>query len=545
MFADLLQALGASTSAKWAAQGKVTCGSYCDAQGAMQQLGETGVAMSTLVIAIHTFATVFFRWQPQKYPWLWMVVVACIWTFLLLFLVIGYVMHKGAERRGGMPYFSPVPFWCWIGSGYTAERIAGEYIWVWSSPLISSMLYLILFFRLRGNIDVDPSDWKRISFHRRSRVGIPGKLSSPTGRSQSDLKRIMQEKQRNKEAMKMFWYPISYIILYGPLSISRWMSFSRTSSYTSVEQVSIARTSAVVFIFGLSGLFNVLLFFLTRPNILLFNVRRKLRRERHLQQLSEITPGGVSFPDPRYNYGTSSSFSAPGTHPRTGRRRDDEGEEDWDDGFLEDSQRRSDVESIDWRNFPPPPPQTIPLPPPPTSPAGVPLSGMDRVDGTVEVVRTNHDNPGKESSTMRRMSGGSSGHATATTFTGDTFPAGIERLSPGSRVSASPLREALHDDDVRMSGIRKISIDHRLPTPHSATFPVMPEPPSMFGRHTFLQSETEVTTATFTPPTRRDLLSLCESNASAVAHWPGSIPNSPTDGLPPTRDDAIQSGGNG
>lgn len=33
MLADLLQGLGAVTSAKWAAQGKVECGSYCVAQG--------------------------------------------------------------------------------------------------------------------------------------------------------------------------------------------------------------------------------------------------------------------------------------------------------------------------------------------------------------------------------------------------------------------------------------------------------------------------------------------------------------------------------
>lgn len=54
-------------------------------------------------------------------------------------------------------------FWCWIGSKYEAERIAGEYFWLWACALISIVLYLILFFRLRGNIDVDPDDWKRVS----------------------------------------------------------------------------------------------------------------------------------------------------------------------------------------------------------------------------------------------------------------------------------------------------------------------------------------------------------------------------------------------
>ncbi|KIO16181.1 hypothetical protein M407DRAFT_233327, partial [Tulasnella calospora MUT 4182] len=158
LFADLLQGLGAVTSAKWAAEGKVTCGSYCAAQGAIQQLGETGVAMSTLVITLHTFATVFFRWQPSRYPWLWMVVVACIWIFLLLFVVIGYVVHRGS---GGTPYFGPTPFWCWIGSHYMGERIAGEYFWLWFCAFASIVLYPFLFFMLRGNIDVDPNNWTR------------------------------------------------------------------------------------------------------------------------------------------------------------------------------------------------------------------------------------------------------------------------------------------------------------------------------------------------------------------------------------------------
>jgi hypothetical protein len=50
-FADLVQALGAVMDVKWVNDGKVEIGNFCTAQGVIQQLGETGVAITTLVRA--------------------------------------------------------------------------------------------------------------------------------------------------------------------------------------------------------------------------------------------------------------------------------------------------------------------------------------------------------------------------------------------------------------------------------------------------------------------------------------------------------------
>lgn len=120
--------------------------------------------MSTLVITLHTFATVFFRWQPSRWPRLWIVVITFIWTFILLFVVLGYAVHKSQySKPDGNPYFAPTPFWCWISSKYMIERIFGEYFWLWSSAVLNIILYPFLFFTLRGNIDVDPGNWRRVS----------------------------------------------------------------------------------------------------------------------------------------------------------------------------------------------------------------------------------------------------------------------------------------------------------------------------------------------------------------------------------------------
>ncbi|KAG8997283.1 hypothetical protein FRB93_000416 [Tulasnella sp. JGI-2019a] len=359
LFADLLQGIGAFLSAKWAANGRVTCSTYCSAQGIIQQLGETGVALNTLVITLHTFATVFLRWQPSRRPRLWMFVVALIWTYLGLFVLLGYVLHTGARKVGGAPYYGPTPYWCWIGPNYLWERIFGEYFWLWFCALINFIAYPFLFFTLRGNIEVDPSNWKRIRFRRRGQEGIFGQINSSDSRGPHPMPKRDEEnmrilKTRNKEAMKMFWYPLSYTILVLPLSVTRWSTFrSRTDFDTPVKDMSIVTTSAVLFVFGLSGLVNVLLFLFTRPNLLLFNLRRDDRRLKKLQIIS-----GGSFPRAQTNR----------NHSQTGLHRRRTREEDWDpdEDIMNEEYDRASNSQFQLSAYPPPPSELAP--PPPRSP---------------------------------------------------------------------------------------------------------------------------------------------------------------------------------
>ena len=46
---DFLQAMGGVLDVRWAHNGIVTTGHYCTAQGIIQQIGEVGVALITLV----------------------------------------------------------------------------------------------------------------------------------------------------------------------------------------------------------------------------------------------------------------------------------------------------------------------------------------------------------------------------------------------------------------------------------------------------------------------------------------------------------------
>jgi hypothetical protein len=49
-------------------------------------------------------------------------------------------------------------YWCWISSHYFVERLAGEYLWLWIA-LISAILYIPLYFWVKGYLEVDKEKW--------------------------------------------------------------------------------------------------------------------------------------------------------------------------------------------------------------------------------------------------------------------------------------------------------------------------------------------------------------------------------------------------
>lgn len=220
LLSDFLQGLGAIFTIKWTLDKRVSCSPLCITQGAVQQIGEAGVAMATLAIAVHTFVVIFFRWSPRsEQDWIYRVVIAFIWIYVTIFAIVGYAVHHSSNSTTPDSFFTPTPYWCWISSAFLAERIMGEYLWLWLAAFTSIILYSLLFFRLRGNIWVDPMDWRK--FHWKWRVyrqsddyGNESLSGAP------DPGRVAA-----KESMAMIWYPISYTILVLPLSIVRWSTF--------------------------------------------------------------------------------------------------------------------------------------------------------------------------------------------------------------------------------------------------------------------------------------------------------------------------------
>jgi len=220
-------------------------GQFCTAQGAIYQLGETTVALVTLIIAVHTFSTVWWG-RGVKSCLTAAIIVGIAWLFVSLYVGIGI----GVNNAQGY-YITPTPYWCWIGpEHYLKEKITGEYMWFWLTLGLSLTFYVPLFFWSLGNITIDQHKWWKFSVHR----------SRDSHDDDND--------DRRRHAVKLIIYPVIYSILIIPLSIVRFIEFHQQDKHQ--DHVPTAWVFFSYSVYLLSGILNVLLFILTRRGLLLF-----------------------------------------------------------------------------------------------------------------------------------------------------------------------------------------------------------------------------------------------------------------------------------
>jgi len=198
------------------------------------------------VIAVYTFVLVWWRiGTGERAVYIAWIVVGLIWIYEILYISLA------AWRFKVDTFFHPTPYWCWTGKYYLAEKIVGEYFWVWLALFASLLLYIPLFFLSRGNITTDDNVWWKFHIHRRS-PNAPG---------------LEGERRRS---LSMIAYPLLYSIMVVPLSAVRWAGFVQENTGDHRNHIPAAATLAVRVVFGLSGICNVILFLTTRPRLLLF-----------------------------------------------------------------------------------------------------------------------------------------------------------------------------------------------------------------------------------------------------------------------------------
>jgi hypothetical protein len=146
-------------------------------------------------------------------------------------------------------------YWCWISSHYFAERLAGEYLWLWIA-LISAILYIPLYFWAEGRLSVDREKWY---IFRTSKANV----EYARRRAALRLLLLVLPVPVLNPAHRLFSYPLAYSLVVLPLSVARWLQFQHKS-------VPSAATFFGSSMFGLSGTINVCLFLLVRPQLLLF-----------------------------------------------------------------------------------------------------------------------------------------------------------------------------------------------------------------------------------------------------------------------------------
>jgi hypothetical protein len=219
------------------------------------QVGVVGVAFSTTAIALHTFWVLVLRREapPDR---LALVILLLIWIFIILIVGLGFATHKGQD------YYGDTIYWCWITENYGFDRIALEYFWLWLTVIINSICYAIMALVVKGVLHVDGMRFRYLGWKSKSRVRLGMVTDTDWGKTDREKSSAI--------AMQLLFYPMIYIITVIPMTVVRWMAFTNSS-------VPFPATAFASVAFSSSGIFNVILFALTRPKLL---PQRELRTSR-------------------------------------------------------------------------------------------------------------------------------------------------------------------------------------------------------------------------------------------------------------------------
>ncbi|EJD55200.1 hypothetical protein AURDEDRAFT_109625 [Auricularia subglabra TFB-10046 SS5] len=243
LLAHVVQASTGTFSINWLRHGSAICGHQCDAQGLIETIGDPAVAMSTLAIAVHIFLCVFFSWRPPaslRYP---TAVVGFIWAYFLIHAGVSKATHRSISR----PLITPTPYWCWISGWYQRERLTAAYMWYWTTAAACTVIYVVLFLYIRGNVELARGRRFSISLH---------KAPEPIARTGSRF-------SLTSHSRKMLIYPAAYIAIILPQSLIRWM----TAAGITVDPLWVFFSQCI---FSLGGLCDALLLIFTRPHVLGF-----------------------------------------------------------------------------------------------------------------------------------------------------------------------------------------------------------------------------------------------------------------------------------
>jgi hypothetical protein len=167
-----------------------------------------------------------------------------IWIFAALVIGIPNIIHMN-ER-----YYGNTGYWCWIVNEFKTEQIVTEYLWVWMAGLVMAILYPIMYVVMKGWFIVDDKGaWHWYKTYNPAYTGQP-------------LEETEEEKETKKIVGLMLYYPAVYLICITPNTLSRWLTFS---GYKVPYQYTFFANT----LFSLSGLLNAVLFFLTRPDLVI------------------------------------------------------------------------------------------------------------------------------------------------------------------------------------------------------------------------------------------------------------------------------------
>ncbi|EPQ57650.1 hypothetical protein GLOTRDRAFT_137912 [Gloeophyllum trabeum ATCC 11539] len=235
MVSDLMQVVGSIMNAKWVHEMAVTYEHFCTIQACIKQAADIGLALWSLIIAVHTFNVLFLRLEVPRVA-LYVTIVGG-WSTVAALVIAGPATSSNQDG----PFYGISGYWCWITDLYATKRFVLDYMIMFISALLSFVLYALIFLRLRGILIVEG---RHISF--RVRPALSGSLGNR-----------MNESYVASVTRRMLLYPIAYTIIILPIAVVRFVEWSG-------HNVSFSLTIACDTVYLFSGAINAILFSTTR-----------------------------------------------------------------------------------------------------------------------------------------------------------------------------------------------------------------------------------------------------------------------------------------
>ncbi|KAF8328086.1 uncharacterized protein EI90DRAFT_1596776 [Cantharellus anzutake] len=154
---DTIHATSNILSFRWVLTGEVTEGPYCTTQAALKQVGNYGVALYTIAIAMLTYLQVLHsKWLGKRGAKIFAAASVC---FITLFIILSVAIPASTIQS----YYGDSGMWCWVSKHYRGIwRIANETVWMCLAAPITILTYSTVVYKWlrQASFDAD-QDLKR------------------------------------------------------------------------------------------------------------------------------------------------------------------------------------------------------------------------------------------------------------------------------------------------------------------------------------------------------------------------------------------------
>ncbi|KAF8589418.1 hypothetical protein K439DRAFT_1658006 [Ramaria rubella] len=241
-------------------------GKFCTVQGAVSQVGDLGAAIWSIAIAYHTFWLIFLLKKPHRLavP----LVMISGWSLLIILPIVGPTLIQDSKRGS---FYGLTGAWCWVGTGYGAERLVYLYGWIFGALGSSFIIYTLIYLRFSNIIILGPDGKTKYNFrpniHRQPFPRAKATHSHSTISEQptpiDPIGYIVPSANTHLRgiARRIMWYPILYAVVVLPVSVCR-------MGVLAGWEPPFGLFVFAGICFGSSGITNTILFVTTRKNFI-------------------------------------------------------------------------------------------------------------------------------------------------------------------------------------------------------------------------------------------------------------------------------------